>query len=336
MDTALLIFFNKTLANPFLDVIMIGFTTGANLILPGIGIIFLIKKQRRIGLAILTALAIAFVAAICLQLFGARPRPEAFRLVWPRPDFPSYPSSHTATAFAVATVLMFSFRRLRWQILSFAGAALISLSRLYLGAHYFSDIVGGAVLGASIGAASYGFIVSGSSGSLQWRWLLWPQLAIVVILTQMSYLNLPAKGSAPRVFVKEWKRKNVEIRFEADPRAGKAAPGDFRFRFRPVDDVMHFLFFGAVAFWLNIWLKGRKMRLVKFRVPIAVALPFVFAIVEEGLQFFSPYRTLSISDLIFDLAGMVFFCWLSYKLLRRWEEMPYREPKEKYLESVNS
>jgi undecaprenyl-diphosphatase len=278
MDTALLTFFNKTLANPVLDFIMIGFTTGANLILPGIGIILLIKKQRRVGWAILTALIISLVLVVCLQLFADRPRPETLRFVWPKPELPSYPSSHAATAFAVAAVLLFSFRQFLWQIIFFVVAVLIGFSRLYLGLHYFSDFFGGAVLGAAIGITCYGLIVDPSTGSRKWRWFLWPQLALVIILTQMSYLDLP--------------------------------PGH-KFGFRLADEIVHFLAFGAVVFWLNIWLNGRKTRLFQKDIPIAFWAPFTFAIIEEGFQFFSSYRTVSITDLLSDLAGMIFFWWLS-------------------------
>jgi undecaprenyl-diphosphatase len=162
------------------------------LILPGAGIILLIRKPRRTGWAVLASLVSALLLAVFLQFFADRPRPEPVRLIWPVPDIPSYPSSHAATAFAVATVIAFSFRQFRWQIISFTVAVLIGFSRLYLGLHYFSDFFGGAVLGLAIGATCYGLIVSPSTGSRKWRWLLWMQLALVIILTQMFFLDLPS------------------------------------------------------------------------------------------------------------------------------------------------
>ena len=59
-------------------------------------------------------------------------------------DF-SFPSSHAATAFAAATVLVFFDKKRRWFYLSVA--FLISLSRIYLGCHYFLDVIIGATLG---------------------------------------------------------------------------------------------------------------------------------------------------------------------------------------------
>ncbi len=59
-------------------------------------------------------------------------------------DF-SFPSGHAATAFAAATVLIYFDKKRRW--LYILVASLISYSRIYLGCHYFLDIVGGAFFG---------------------------------------------------------------------------------------------------------------------------------------------------------------------------------------------
>ncbi|MBI5126979.1 phosphatase PAP2 family protein [Candidatus Roizmanbacteria bacterium] len=59
-------------------------------------------------------------------------------------DF-SFPSGHAATAFAAATVLVyFDKKRRRFYYIV---ALLISYSRIYLGCHYFFDILGGAFFG---------------------------------------------------------------------------------------------------------------------------------------------------------------------------------------------
>ncbi len=61
----------------------------------------------------------------------------------------SYPSSHAANSFAVATLLnAVSPPRLLWWFL----AAFISLSRVLLGVHYPTDVIGGALLGVAVGA----------------------------------------------------------------------------------------------------------------------------------------------------------------------------------------
>jgi membrane-associated phospholipid phosphatase len=64
----------------------------------------------------------------------------------------SFPSGHTITAFAVATVISRRYgREDRWvPILAYGGAAAIGFSRLTLSAHYTSDVFVGAALGYSI------------------------------------------------------------------------------------------------------------------------------------------------------------------------------------------
>jgi undecaprenyl-diphosphatase len=62
-------------------------------------------------------------------------------------DF-SFPSGHAATAFAATTVLTFFDKKRRFFYHTIA--LLIAYSRLYLGCHYFLDVLGGGVLGMVI------------------------------------------------------------------------------------------------------------------------------------------------------------------------------------------
>jgi undecaprenyl-diphosphatase len=64
----------------------------------------------------------------------------------------SFPSGHTQIAFTVAAVLLWAFARsgkLRWwgAAIILVLASLIGLSRIYVGAHFPSDVLGGIVLG---------------------------------------------------------------------------------------------------------------------------------------------------------------------------------------------
>jgi undecaprenyl-diphosphatase len=62
-------------------------------------------------------------------------------------DF-SFPSTHAATAFAAATILIYFDKKRRWFYYSVA--VLISFSRIYLGCHYFLDVIIGALIGLII------------------------------------------------------------------------------------------------------------------------------------------------------------------------------------------
>ncbi len=64
-----------------------------------------------------------------------------------RPDgrfFNSFPSGHTASSFAFATVMSVHFR---WGWLWFLFATVVGVSRIVTNAHWWHDVVGGAALG---------------------------------------------------------------------------------------------------------------------------------------------------------------------------------------------
>lgn len=64
----------------------------------------------------------------------------------------SFPSGHTTTVFAVASVLAKSYNDKKWVgITSYSIAFLTGLSRIYCYKHWLSDVVAGAVLGTYIG-----------------------------------------------------------------------------------------------------------------------------------------------------------------------------------------
>jgi membrane-associated phospholipid phosphatase len=65
------------------------------------------------------------------------------------PDTPSFPSGHATTAFAAAAAVGLFYPRLRLPL--FAVAALVGLSRIYLGVHYTLDVIAGAALGIVLG-----------------------------------------------------------------------------------------------------------------------------------------------------------------------------------------
>ena len=57
----------------------------------------------------------------------------------------SFPSGHTAASFAAATAI-YAINR-KWGIAAYIFAAVMGFSRLYLGVHFPTDVLGGAVCG---------------------------------------------------------------------------------------------------------------------------------------------------------------------------------------------
>lgn len=67
----------------------------------------------------------------------------------PAPSSWSFPSGHTSSAFASATAIFAANKK--WGIGAYAFAALMGFTRLYLGVHYFTDVLAGAVVGIIYG-----------------------------------------------------------------------------------------------------------------------------------------------------------------------------------------
>jgi membrane-associated phospholipid phosphatase len=61
---------------------------------------------------------------------------------------PSFPSGHTSTAFASATSLTIAYPKWYVVVPAYAWAASVGYSRMYMGVHYPSDVLAGAVVGA--------------------------------------------------------------------------------------------------------------------------------------------------------------------------------------------
>lgn len=62
-----------------------------------------------------------------------------------------FPSGHVAVAFAL-TAVVYPYLTPRWRGVIMVLAATVALTRLYFGAHFLLDALGGAALGIAIGA----------------------------------------------------------------------------------------------------------------------------------------------------------------------------------------
>ena len=108
------------------------------------------KKWTRIFLSMLVALAIAGLADRAIKIAFPRARPSVkSEVVWGGPHFNSkyhaFPSGHVAASTAFFGVLFFASRRIGLACLPIP--MVIGFSRIYLRAHYLSDVICAAILG---------------------------------------------------------------------------------------------------------------------------------------------------------------------------------------------
>ena len=141
-----------------IDVLVLFFATYALYLF--IPIFLLIRFSARLRVLLVCAVAMCGVYATnaFIGLFWYRERPflqeHVNQLIHVLMPTKSFPSDHSALAFAAATVLfLFSAKRWSWSL--FVLAALIAIARIAGGVHYPSDAIAGAVLGTGWGIGVY-------------------------------------------------------------------------------------------------------------------------------------------------------------------------------------
>ncbi len=162
IDLQLFYLGNHTLQNGVFDFLM-PFLTDLNkkppaLVLVGLLWVFMLVKGGKTGRSAALLLVPAIVLSdqlnsSFLKYLIERPRPchvlPDVRLLVSCGSGYSFPSSHAVNNFAGAVVLSFFLPRGGWAFFLFA--ATVAFSRVYVGVHYPSDIIAGAVVGLVVG-----------------------------------------------------------------------------------------------------------------------------------------------------------------------------------------
>lgn len=172
LDTQLFLFLNA-LHTPFFDPIMI-FVSGKLTWLPLYILIVLYMYKRfgwrfvwpLLGIALVVVLADQSSVHLFKNVFQ-RLRPCHNPIIKDLIYLPTgrcaggrfgFVSSHAANVFGVAVCLVFLIKKRWFSISILAWAALVSYSRIYLGAHYPGDVFFGAILGAIIGYSVWNLV----------------------------------------------------------------------------------------------------------------------------------------------------------------------------------
>jgi len=117
-------------------------------------VLLLYKKYRKVGFLIsLSLIGSLLINNMFLKNTIARPRPYNVvpgltRLVPALTDY-SFPSGHTGSSFAAAVIIALYMPK-KYGVPALILAILIAFSRLYLGVHYPTDILGGMITGTGI------------------------------------------------------------------------------------------------------------------------------------------------------------------------------------------
>lgn len=155
-DVPVFNFINQSLSNHILNIAMpfISRMGGGELFFViGFLLLFSRKKEfKTMGVVLLAGLTISYYAVSVLKVFIARPRPfvsvENAILLGHATKTYSFPSGHSTMSFMSAVLLSSLFKR---HILFYLFAVAVCLSRVYMGMHYPSDVLAGALIGAAIG-----------------------------------------------------------------------------------------------------------------------------------------------------------------------------------------
>ncbi|CAN5228918.1 hypothetical protein BH24ACT1_BH24ACT1_12300 [soil metagenome] len=134
---------------------------GAALVIPVMALVaFLGWRRLRPAADVLAAGTLAWLSARVMKDALERGRPPSFfedvklrgSLGAGGDEGLGFPSGHATVAFALA-IVVFPYIPLPWRVVTVVLATIVAFSRLYFGAHFPLDVLGGAALGIAIAAS---------------------------------------------------------------------------------------------------------------------------------------------------------------------------------------
>jgi len=199
---------------PLLDSLMVFITKKGYWFFILLSIFVLIKEKKKAIIPVflvLIAWGLSDAFGNLLKHLIERPRPfytvEGLRVLVGKGKSFSFPSNHAVTSFGAAMVFTYFFRYLRIPV--FAVASLIAFSRVYVGVHYPSDIIGGALLGIFVAlSVIYGAREITKFYRRDHLGALFIFLSVCFLISRLFYINYgPLELSPDEAHYWEWSRR---------------------------------------------------------------------------------------------------------------------------------
>ena len=167
LDSSILLAINS-LSSPWLNTFFVAFTELGGVIVVSVVAIILVLlflAKRNYIRALLIAVGIGGVAAMNLLLKSIfeRARPDLWDWIVTE-THTSFPSGHATASMALALCIVYLLWNTKWRKATIIAASvyllLIGFSRLYLGVHFPTDILGGWLLGIGWMALVITFVIT--------------------------------------------------------------------------------------------------------------------------------------------------------------------------------
>lgn len=119
------------------------------------------KTRKKVGIPVSIAVIISEIINFTLKNIFARERPNILQLV--NETSYSFPSGHSminASVYTMLAILALKYikdKKIKYAVVAFCIVfpLLIGFTRIYLGVHYFTDVIGGLLLGFSVSVIVY-------------------------------------------------------------------------------------------------------------------------------------------------------------------------------------
>lgn len=156
--------------SPFLDFVFEGITLfGDGLFTILFCVVLLFVRKRYLSFMVFVSFALSGITTQVIKDFVSEARPALFLQKTNYPyfidhvtlhNYHSFPSGHSTSAFALASILAFAVKDKKYTFPLLIFAMLVGYSRIYLGQHFLLDVSFGSLMGVLFSVLAWMFFQS--------------------------------------------------------------------------------------------------------------------------------------------------------------------------------